>query len=409
MTLQKQTNTPPYPPEPKPEAAPEAVAAGPCILQVLPRLETGGVERGTVDIAGALARAGWRPVVASAGGPMVRELERVGAVHLTLPVDSKNPFVMRKNVDRLAEIIAKYRVDLVHARSRAPAWSAWYAARRAHVPFVTTFHGTYNVENRFKRWYNGIMTRGHRVIAISEFIGHHIVSTYGISPSLVRIIPRGIDIVNFDVARVSAERVMQLARTWRLPDGVPIIMLPGRLTRWKGQTVLIEALAKLGRRDICCLLVGSDQGRASYRAEIEQLVRAKGLEGIVRAVDECRDMPAAFKLADVVVHASTDPEAFGRVIAEAQAMGRPVIATDQGGAPEIVQPGVTGWLVPPGDADALAAALREALSLTAEQRAELSATASARVREYFSREQMCASTLAVYEEVLNEAAGAARP
>ena len=407
MTSSLKPNTPPSAPEPEQQVEPEA-STGPCILQVLPRLETGGVERGTVDIAVAIMRAGWRAIVVSAGGPMVRELDRAGAKHITLPLDSKNPLVIRRNIDRLADVIAAHRVDLVHARSRAPAWSAWYAARRARVPFVTTFHGTYNVENRLKRMYNAIMTRGHRVIAISEFIGRHVVETYGISPSLVRVIPRGIDVANFDVARVSAERVMQLARAWRLPDDVPIIMLPGRLTRWKGQTVLIDALAQLGRRDICCLLVGSDQGRANYRAEIEQLVRARGLEGVVRAVDECRDMPAAFKLADVVVHASTDPEAFGRVIAEAQAMGRPVIATDHGGAPEIVIPGVTGWLVPPSDPAALAAALNEALSLTPEQRAQLSETASAHVRERFSRDQMCAATLAVYEEVLHEAAGAAR-
>jgi glycosyltransferase involved in cell wall biosynthesis len=406
MTSRTEPNTPDESPETG--AAAPVAGAGPCVLQVLPRLETGGVERGTVDIAAALMRAGWRAVVASAGGPMVREIERAGGVHVTLPVDSKNPITIRKNIARLGEVIRAQGVHLVHARSRAPAWSAWYAAREARVPFVTTFHGTYNVENRFKRWYNAIMTRGHRVIAISEFIGRHVVGTYGISPSLVRVIPRGIDVVNFDTQRVSAERVMQLARAWRLPDGVPIVMLPGRLTRWKGQTVLIEALARLGRRDLCCLLVGSDQGRSDYRAEIEQLVKAHGLDGVVRAVDHCRDMPAAFKLADVVVSASTDPEAFGRVVAEASAMGRPVIASDHGGAREIVLPGETGWLVPPGDADALAAALDEALSLDESQRMALAETANAYIRERFSREQMCASTLAVYEEVLGEHAGAAR-
>jgi glycosyltransferase involved in cell wall biosynthesis len=378
------------------------------VLQVLPRLETGGVERGTVDIAVALARAGWRAVVASAGGPMVREIERAGGVHVTLPLDSKNPLVIRKNIERLAEVIRAQRVQLVHARSRAPAWSAWYAARDMRVPFVTTFHGTYNIENRFKRWYNAIMTRGQRVIAISDFIGRHVVETYGVSPSLVRVIPRGIDVASFDMQRVSAERVMQLAKAWRLPDGVPVVMLPGRLTRWKGQTVLIEALAKLGRRDLCCLLVGSDQGRTDYRKEVESLVKARGLDGVVRAVDHCRDMPAAFKLSDVVVSASTDPEAFGRVVAEAQAMGRPVIATDHGGAREILIPGQTGWLVPPGDVDTLAAALQEALSLDEQQRMVLADTAAAHIRAHFSREQMCESTLAVYTEVLIEHAGAAR-
>jgi glycosyltransferase involved in cell wall biosynthesis len=190
---------------------------------------------------------------------------------------------------------------------------------------------------------------------------------------------------------------------------VPVVMLPGRLTRWKGQTVLIEALAKLGRRDLCCLLVGSDQGRTDYRNEVESLVKARGLDGVVRAVDHCRDMPAAFKLSDVVVSASTDPEAFGRIVAEAQAMGRPVIATDHGGAREILIPGQTGWLVPPGNADQLAAALNEALSLDEQQRMALAETASAHIRAHFSREQMCEATLGVYTEVLNERAGTARP
>lgn len=376
----------------------------PCVMQVLPRLETGGVERGTVDIAAALVRAGWRALVVSAGGPMVREVERAGAAHVTLPVASKNPLTIRKNIGRLAEVIRAHAVDLVHARSRAPAWSAWYAARRTGRPFVTTFHGTYNAGNAFKRRYNAIMARGARVIAISEFIGRHVVEVYGADPARVRVIPRGIDLVSFDPGRVSAERVIKLARDWRLPDGVPIVMLPARLTRWKGQAVLIEALARLARRDLCCLLVGSDQGRTAYRAELETLVRERGLEGVVRTVDHCRDMPAAFMLADVVVSASTDPEAFGRVIAEAQAMGRPVIASDHGGAREIILPDETGLLVPPGDPDALAAALRDALALDAEARARLRDAAIAHVRASFSREQMCAKTLAVYAEVLDEAA-----
>lgn len=373
-----------------------------CVMQILPRLETGGVERGTADIAAALVRAGWKSIVVSAGGPMVREIERAGAVHVTLPVDSKNPLVMRKNVDRIAALIEQHAVDLVHARSRAPAWSAWYAARRTRRPFVTTFHGTYNARNRLKRFYNSIMVRGARVIAISEFIARHVVETYGVPPSLIRVIHRGIDVASFDKNRVSAERVIQLAREWRLPDGVPIIMLPGRLTRWKGQAVLIEAMARLGRRDVCCILIGSDQGRTAYRAELEALIRARGLEGVVRVLDHCRDMPAAFMLADVVVHASTDPEAFGRVIAEAQAMGRPVIATNHGAAPEIILPGSTGWLVPPGDPDALAGALAAALALDPAARAALAETAAANIRARFSREQMCAATLAVYGEVLAE-------
>jgi len=386
-------------------AVPPVAAASrpPCILQVLPALVTGGVERGAVDVAAATVAAGWRSIVISAGGPMTHELERSGARHLTLPVDSKYPWTIRRNIDRLVEVIEREGVDLIHARSRAPAWSAWHAAQRARRPFVTTFHGVYNAQNRLKHWYNSVMARGDRVIAISDFIARHVVERYGVDPARVRVIPRGIDLKRFDPAKVTAERLATLARSWRLPDGAPLIMLPGRLTRWKGQTVLIEAVAKLGRRDVCCLLVGSDQGRDSYRAEIEGRVRALGLEGVVRAVDHCRDMPAAFKLADVVVSASTDPEAFGRVMAEAQAMGRPVVASDHGGARETVRPGETGWLVPPGDTDALAGALKQALALDAAARAAMAERAIAHIRARFNVAEMCRATLKVYSELLGRA------
>jgi glycosyltransferase involved in cell wall biosynthesis len=384
--------------------AAEAPAAGDqprAILQVLPSLVTGGVERGTIDIAVALAESGWRAIVASEGGPMVREIERAGGTHITLPLGSKNPFVIRRNIGRLAEVIEKNNVALVHARSRAPAWSAYYAAQRTGRPFVTTFHGTYNSGNKIKRWYNSVMTRGVRVIAISDFIGRHLVEEYGTDPARIRVIPRGIDTFSFDPAKVSQERVIALARDWRLPDGMSIVMLPGRLTRWKGQTLLVEAMARLGRSDVCCLLVGSDQGRSNYRQELEELVRARGLEGQVRAVDHCRDMPAAFMLADVVVSASTDPEAFGRVVAEAQAMGRPVVAPDHGGAREIVVPGETGFLFKPGDVDALAESIKSVLMLNANQREALSAKAIGHIRAHFTRAQMCDATLAVYAELLS--------
>jgi glycosyltransferase involved in cell wall biosynthesis len=380
----------------------------PTILQVLPSLVTGGVERGATDVSTALVQAGWKSVVVSAGGNMVHEIERHGGLHVTLPVDSKNPLVMRRNIERLTEVIAKHGADLVHARSRAPAWSAFYAARRTSKPFITTFHATYNAGNPFKRWYNSVMTRGRRVIAISEFVGRHIVERYNVVPERVRVIHRGVDFAVFDPARVTQARVIQLAREWRLPDGVPVVMLPGRLTRWKGQLLLIDALAKLARFDICCVLVGSDQGRTGYRKEIEDRIRMRGLESVVRIVDHCRDMPAAYMLADVVVSASSDPEAFGRVVAEAQAMGRPVVAPDHGAAPEIILPGETGWLVPPSDPAALAAALDVALKLDTAARESRARIAIEHVRGRFTRTGMCEATLAVYREVLAEAAAPVR-
>lgn len=371
------------------------------VLQVLPALGAGGgVERGTVEIAGAVVEAGGRAIVASSGGPLVHDLSRVGAEHVELPLQSKNPITMWRNIERLAEFIRAEKVDIVHARSRAPAWSAWAATKRTGSHFVTTFHGTYGASNHLKRVYNSVMTRGERVIAISQFIAGHVRQLYGVPSGKIKVIHRGVDLERFDPAKVSAQRVVNLAADWMLPDGVPVIMLPGRLTRWKGQPVVIDALSKLKHRDIRCLLVGGDQGREDYRAELEAMIARRDLNEVVRLVDHCDDMPAAYMLTDVVISASTDPEAFGRVIAEAQALGRPVIATDHGGAKETVIPGVTGWLVPPGDADALAAAIDKVLSLDSAARSTLAGKAIANVRDNFSKASMCAKTLDVYDEVL---------
>jgi glycosyltransferase involved in cell wall biosynthesis len=381
-------------------SAPEPDAKAPAVMQVLPRLETGGVERGTVDITTALTAAGRRAIVVSAGGPMVREIERAGGVHITLPVDSKNPLTMRKNVAALTEVIADNNVGLVHARSRAPAWSALPAAERSNVPFITTFHGTYNFSNPAKKAYNAIMAKGERVIAISEFIGRHVAEQYDVPEDRIRVIPRGIDLDAFNPEAVSAERMIQLAQAWRLPDDSPVVMLPGRLTRWKGQSVLIEAARRLARPDVRVLLVGDDQGRTGYREELESQIGRIGAEGIIHLTGPCRDMAAAYMLADVVVSASTDPEAFGRVAAEAHAMGRPVIASDHGGARETVIAGETGWLVPPGDADALAQTLRTALTMTGEERETVARRAIAHIRDNYTKPQMCAATLAVYDELI---------
>lgn len=373
----------------------------PAVLQVLPALGTaGGVERGTVDVAKALVAAGWRAVVASEGGPLVRELERAGAVHVTLPLASKSPFVMCKNVARLRDVIAAQAIDIVHARSRAPAWSAEAAAKRAGVHFITTFHGTYSLDLPLKRLYNAVMTRGERVIAISDFIADHMVQTYRVDPAKIRVIHRGVDVHQFDPARVSQERVVTLAGLWRLPEERHIVLLPGRLSTWKGQDVLIRALARLRRKDVFGILVGVGGGSDKLRAELEGAIVREGIEDSVRLIDECRDMAAAYMLADVVVAPSTRPEAFGRVAAEAQAMGRPIIASDHGGARETVIPGVTGLLIPPGDADALAKAIADMIALDGPARELLARQAIAHVRARFTNDVMCAATLAVYDELL---------
>jgi glycosyltransferase involved in cell wall biosynthesis len=397
MTTDAETTTAPAAPGTRP----------PGVLQVVPRLVTGGVERGTVEVAAALVAAGWKAVVASAGGPMAREVERAGALHVELPLASKNPLTVRRNVERLAQLIRRERIDIIHARSRAPAWSALGAARRTGCRFVTTFHNAYGAETWLKRRYNSVMARGERVIAISRFVAEHARDVYGVPAAKLRVIARGVDFNRFDPERVSPERVIQLAREWRLPDGAPLVMLPGRLTRWKGQLVLIDAMARLGREDLRCLLVGGGSG--GYRRQLLDTISRRSLDGIFQLVDDCRDMPAAYMLADVVVSASTRPEGFGRVIAEAQAMGRPVIATAHGGAREIVLDGETGWLVPPEDPEALAGAIARALALSAEQRMALAERGIAHMRRHFTTQAMTDRTIAVYEEILFPEAALAQP
>jgi len=379
-------------------AAKPAGSRKPTVLQVLPRLVAGGVERGTIDVAAALKAAGWNAIVASAGGPMVRELERLAVTHVTLPLASKNPFVIRANIERLATVIRRFDVDIVHARSRAPAWSARAAAKRAGRHFVTTFHNAYGRGSILKHRYNAVMASGERVIAISDFVGEHVAAHYAVPPERLRVIPRGIDINRFDPDKVRPERMIALTKAWRLPDGAPIVLLPGRLTRWKGQLVLIEAIARLNRPDLHAVILGS--GNARYRRELEDAVQRTGAAGNFRFIEDSPDMAVAYMLADVVVSASTSPEGFGRVIVEAQAMGRPVIATAHGGALETVQPGETGLLVPPGDAEALAAALAAALDIDEATRLALARREIAHAREHFSSALMTRRTLDVYEELL---------
>ncbi len=372
------------------------------VLQVLPRLETGGVERGTVDVAAAIVAAGGRAIVASAGGRMEAELKRAGAEHVAMHVDRKTPGRILHNAGRLAALIRREKVDIVHARSRVPAWSARMAARRTGIPFVTTFHGVYGAGFPLKKAWNRVMASGDRTIAISGYIADHVVRRYRTPPERVVPIHRGVDLELFDVRAVSEARIVQLAEAWQLPDGVPVVMLPGRFARWKGHAVLIDALVLLQREGAVALLIGADAGRPGYRDELLKRVRRRGLEGAVRFVGHCNDMPAAYMLADVVVSASTRPEAFGRVAAEAQAMGRPVIATDHGGARETVLPGRTGWLTPPGDAGALAQALDAALSMTPADRQRMARTAAANIRRNFSKQVMTARTLEVYAELVQE-------
>jgi glycosyltransferase involved in cell wall biosynthesis len=371
----------------------------PALLQVLPALRSGGVERGTLEIAEAQIAAGFRAIVASAGGEMVPALEALGARHITLPLTAKSPWAIWRNAAALAGLAQAEGVALIHARSRAPAWSALIAARRLGLPFVTTYHGAYNEGFPGKRFYNSVMARGDRVIAISHFIADLIRTRHGVAEAKLRVIPRGVDPRRFDPALVGAERLAALRAAWGVPEGQRIIMLPARVTRWKGQMVLVEAMARLPG-DSLALLVGDAAERPAFQAELLARIESLGLKDRVRLVGHATDMPAALLLADVVIHASTDAEAFGRTVIEAQAMARPVIASDLGAPRETVAEGVTGWRIPPGDAAALADAIGKALALPPAESAALGARARAAVLSGYTTEAMQAATIAVYRELI---------
>lgn len=380
--------------------------AGKTILQIIPELEAGGAERTAVDVAAGLAAVGARALVASEGGRLVGELQAKGGIWVPFPAATKNPFGMLRNVRRLAKLALEEGAALIHARSRAPAWSALGAARALSLPFVTTYHGSYSSRSGIKHRYNGVMARGDVVIANSHYTAGLIAGLYPQAQDRLRVIYRGTDFAAFAPSAVAPERIEALRAGWGVAPHERIVLLAARLTGWKGQKVLIEAASLLkgwGMADVAFVLAGDPQGRESYLRELDALVAAHGLEGIVRRVGHCEDMPAAFLGASVVVVPSTEPEAFGRSAVEAQAMGTPVIVSDLGAVPETVlaPPEIeagerTGWRVPAGAVEPLADAIAEALTMRASAREAMALRARLHVERNFSLDRMVADTLDVY-------------
>ncbi len=375
------------------------------VLQVTPALDAGGVERTTIEIAEALTRAGGSAVVASRGGRLEAELTAAGGRLVSMPLDSKNPLTMLANIGRIERLARKERVSVIHARSRAPAWSAWFAARRLGLPFVTTYHGVYNGASGLKKFYNSIMARGDVVIANSDYTRAHVLKVHGTDPGRVVSIPRGVDLHRFDPARVDAARVADMRGLWGVAPGDtrPIVLAPARLTKWKGQQVLIEAAARIERErpgTALYVIAGDSQGRAEYVSDLHDLARKLGIEEQVRIVGHLVDMPAALMAAQVAVFPVTDPEAFGRAAVEAQAMGAPVIASALGGYTETIVDGDSGFLVPPGDAGKLATKIERVLALSPDQRRQMGQRGATRVRARYSVAALQAATLGVYERLL---------
>lgn len=360
------------------------------LLQIVPRLDAGGVERATVDLAGLVAEAGGRAIVASAGGALEADIAAAGGEVARLPVHSKNPAVIAANAVRLARLIGRERVSLVHVRSRAPAFSALAAARRTGTPLVATWHGLYPAASPAKRWYNGVMTRGDAVIAPSACARDHLLAQQGTPRCAVALIPEGIDTARFAPAAITAERLAAARLAFGVADSRrPVALLAGRLTRIKGQALAIEAVARMGEDGPILVLAGSGESEALRRA-------AAGSGARVRFAGPMDDMPAALAAADLVMAPSLIAESFGRTVAEAGAMERPVLASAMGGPAEILVHGETGWKVSAPEPQAWAAALAEGLATPPDRRAAMGRAARARIVERFSLTAMGAATLALY-------------
>ena len=370
------------------------------ILQVLPRLDYGGAERVVVEIAEAVHTAGHRSLIASENGHLAAAALRAGAELLPLPLATKNPLKIWNNTRKLVNLVEQNGVSLIHAHSRAPAWSAYNAAKRCGIPFVTTYHGSYSENSKLKHRYNQVMADGDRVIAVSHYIAELIQTRYGTPAEKVRVVHGGVDTGIFDPDAVRGDRAVRLARAWRTEAGHPAIMLPGRLTSWKGQKLFIKALAAMRHKDALGILVGGDQGRDTYTANLVALAESLGVAGRLRIVGHADDMPAALMLADIVVNCSTSPEAFGRTIVEAQAMGRIVVAADHGGARETIVNGTSGLLVPPNSSSALAAMLDSVLDQDVAQRIKFGTQARAHIEQNFSLKVMQGKMLDIYAELL---------
>jgi glycosyltransferase involved in cell wall biosynthesis len=378
------------------------------VLQVTPELNAGGVERTTLEIAQAISRAGGLALIASAGGRLEPDLKATGGELVKLPAQSKNPLTILANAWRIARIVKKRGVDIVHARSRAPAWSAWMGARLTGVPFVTTFHGIYNARSPLKRFYNSIMAKGDTVIANSQFTREHILANYDVDPEKVIAIPRGADLDIFDPAKVSRAGIETMRGAWRVAvdDSRCVLIAPARLTRWKGQLVLIEAVKLIEQRrpgTLKVIIAGDAQGRVSYVQEMQAAIDGAGLREVVALAGHVDTMPVAFAASDIAVFPVTEAEAFGRGAVEAQAMGVPAIASNLGGFTETIVDGETGLLVPPGIAIALAAAIERMVDIGESGRREMGQRARERARQLYATSTLQSATLAVYRGLLDRA------
>jgi glycosyltransferase involved in cell wall biosynthesis len=378
------------------------------IMQILPSLENGGVERGVVDITKELKKQGFAPIVLSKGGMMTYQLREAKIEHITLDVKTKNPIKIFRNINKIAKIIEENKVDLVHARSRAPMISAYFACKKTNVKLISTVHGSYSINlykwKNFplKRMYNAVMLKADYVIAVSHFIKNYIIENYQPFEKTnlldkLQVVARGADLKYFSAESISINRAIDLSQKWSLPEDKKIILFPARITAWKGHEFLIEALKKI-KSDAVCIFVGSDHGHKKFRKKLEQKIIAENLAGKIKFVGVCKEMPVAYSLANLVISASVKPEAFGRVAIEAQAMKKIVIATNIGGSLETIIDKKTGFLVENKNSDMLASLIDEVLSMPKEKSDEICANARKNVEDNFSNQKMCDEMVKIYKK-----------
>ena len=365
------------------------------VMQVLPHLNSGGLVSGAVEVAKELVNSNFKSLVVSSGGYKENEILRNKSISERLPVHSKNIFTIFSNKKKLIDLAIKYNIHLIHARSRAPAWSAYFAAKELNLPFVTTFHGTYGTENFIKKKYNSIMLKGNAIIAISKFIKQHIQGEYGIKKN-IHVIPRGVNTNIFSPKQVSSARLINAAKKLSVEGNDKIILLPARLTNWKGHKLAIKAISRLKVKNFKLVFIGDMQGRVKYRNELINLATTLDVANKVIFINHTRDLPSYLMLSDIVLSCSTKPEAFGRTVLEAQAMGKPVIAFNHGGSVELINDNENGTLCKVADINDLAINIEKVLQLSIFKRKVLSKKSIYNVNEKYLTKFMCKKTIKLY-------------
>ena len=378
------------------------------VLQVIPKLGYGGAETGCYDIAHYLPENGCESFIVTSGGELTKFVDKKKVKLIKLPVHSKNPLLILINTILLIGIILFFKISIVHARSRAPAWSCLFATKLTNRKFVTTFHGTYNFSGKFKKFYNSVMVRSDLIIAGSNFIFSHIKENYSeflTSQKKFLVIFRGINVDYFDSSTKLENDEKNLLQKWNIHDEKKIILMPGRLTSWKGQELFIEAInlvkIELGYEAFHAVILGNDQGRDLYKKKLIRLTEQYHLTNQIKFIDHCNDMALAYKVSDIIVSASIEPEAFGRVAVEAQSMQKLIIASNIGGSNETIIDENTGFLFESGNAESLSKKIIRGLTMDEIAINQIGKEGRNNIIKKFNVEKMCFSTYSEYKRLLN--------